>query len=389
MFLGDYLLGDIQVKGEVSNCKYHQSGHVYFTLKDEKAAINCAMFAGNRAGLAFSMKDGDNVTVSGYIDVYEKAGTYQLYARKIKREGAGALYEKFLALKAELEEMGMFSPDYKKPVPEYASRIGVVTAPTGAAIRDIQNILKRRNPGVLIVLYPAIVQGEGAAAQIAAGIKALDRYGVDVIIAGRGGGSIEDLWAFNEETVARAIFDCNTPVISAVGHETDVTIADFVADLRAPTPSAAAELASADIPAVMEKLNILEKRLHTGMDRSLERTRSRLDIYKKQLVSFRPDNVLALRKEKLKAIKKLIYIKLRQTTDENKHALELLTGRLNAASPQKKLSDGFAWLADSGGRPVASVKNVKKGDMLKIVLKDGLIDSEVIGTAETKPEGVR
>lgn len=240
MFTQDYFLQNIYVKGEVSNCKYHSTGHIYFTLKDEGGTLKCVMFAGSRRGLAFRMKDGDKVIAGGRVDVYERDGVYQFYAKEITLEGAGALYERYLALKQELEDMGMFAQEYKQPIPEFAHRVGIVTSPTGAAIRDIINVSTRRNPFIQSILYPALVQGEGAVVSIVRGIRMLDEAGVDVIIVGRGGGSIEELWAFNEEEVARAIFECHTPVISAVGHETDFTIADFVADLRAPTPSAAA-----------------------------------------------------------------------------------------------------------------------------------------------------
>ena len=247
MFAQDFMLHHISVKGEVSNCKYHSSGHIYFTLKDSTGTIQAVMFAGNRRGLRFQMKEGDNVVVTGSIEVYERDGKYQLYAREIALEGAGDLYQKYEALKRELEEMGMFAPEYKQSIPKYAKTVGIVTAPTGAAIQDIRNIAGRRNPYVQLILYPALVQGEGAVASIVQGIQAMESLQPDVLIVGRGGGSIEDLWAFNEEAVARAIFECSIPVISAVGHETDTTIADFVADLRAPTPSAAAELAVFDI----------------------------------------------------------------------------------------------------------------------------------------------
>ena len=218
MFTQDFMLSRISVKGEVSNCKYHTSGHIYFSLKDETGTINCVMFAGQRRGLAFAMKNGDKVVVQGSVSVYERDGRYQLYAREISLEGAGLLYEKYLALKQELEEMGMFAPEYKQPIPRFIKILGVVTAPTGAAIQDIRNISYRRNPYLQIVLYPALVQGDGAVRSIVRGIQMLDAYGVDVMIVGRGGGSIEDLWAFNEEEVARAIFNCETPIISAVGH---------------------------------------------------------------------------------------------------------------------------------------------------------------------------
>ena len=262
MFTQDYLLQKIYVKGEVSNCKYHTSGHIYFSLKDETGTLNCVMFAGHRRGLAFAMKNGDKVIVGGSVDVYERDGRYQMYAKEITLEGAGTLYERYLALKQELEDMGMFAQEYKQPIPRFIRRLGVVTAPTGAAVQDIRNISYRRNPYLQIILYPALVQGAGAAESIVKGIQMLDKTDVDVIIVGRGGGSIEDLWAFNEEIVARAIFECSTPIISAVGHETDFTIADFAADLRAPTPSAAAELAVDDYRSVIEAVSIYRQRLY-------------------------------------------------------------------------------------------------------------------------------
>ena len=276
MFTQDFVLQKVYVKGEVSNCKYHPSGHIYFSLKDETGVLSCVMFAGQRRGLAFRMKNGDKVVAGGSVDVYERDGRYQLYAREITLEGAGALYERFLALKEELEEMGMFAQEYKQPIPHFIHRLGVVTAPSGAAVQDIRNISLRRNPYLQIILYPALVQGEGAADSIVQGIRMLDQAGVDVIIVGRGGGSIEDLWAFNEEKVARAIFECNTPVISAVGHETDFTIADFVADMRAPTPSAAAELAVDDFRQIIRSCQDYQDRLQKSMQNKLDILRAYL-----------------------------------------------------------------------------------------------------------------
>ena len=224
MFTQDFMLNRIYIKGEVSNCKYHTSGHLYFSLKDESGTIACVMFAGQRSGLSFRMQEGQQVIVLGSVSVYERDGRYQVYAKEIVLDGAGLLYEKFIKLKKELEEMGMFAPEYKKPIPKYVRTVGVVTAPTGAAVRDIINITRRRNPYVQILLYPALVQGDGASESVVRGIRALEEAKVDVMIVGRGGGSIEDLWAFNEENVARAVFECSVPVISAVGHETDTTI---------------------------------------------------------------------------------------------------------------------------------------------------------------------
>ncbi|MEE0348847.1 MAG: exodeoxyribonuclease VII large subunit, partial [Lachnospiraceae bacterium] len=232
IFDSDFALGRIYIKGEVSNCKYHSSGHIYFTLKDNQSQLSCIMFASNRDGLAFELQEGQSVVVFGNITTYERDGKYQLYAKEIKLDGAGILFEKYMQLKKELEEEGLFAPEYKQSIPFFSNKVGIVTAITGAAIHDIQNIATRRNPYIQLYLYPAQVQGQGAAESIVRGIQVLDQMDMDVIIVGRGGGSIEDLWAFNEEIVARAIFECCTPVISAVGHETDVTIADFVADLR-------------------------------------------------------------------------------------------------------------------------------------------------------------
>lgn len=270
MFTQDFMLNRIYIKGEVSNCKYHTSGHLYFSLKDESGTIACVMFAGQRSGLSFRMQEGQQVIVLGSVSVYERDGRYQVYAKEIVLDGAGLLYEKFIKLKKELEEMGMFAPEYKKPIPKYVRTVGVVTAPTGAAVRDIINITRRRNPYVQILLYPALVQGDGASESVVRGIRALEEAKVDVMIVGRGGGSIEDLWAFNEEKVARAVFECSVPVISAVGHETDTTIIDYVADLRAPTPSAAAELAICNYRELLETIRTEQERMHRSMRRKME-----------------------------------------------------------------------------------------------------------------------
>ena len=286
------MMNRIYVKGEVSNCKYHTSGHIYFTLKDASGALPAVLFAGNRKGIGFTMKNGDNVIVLGSISVYERDGKYQLYAREILPDGEGLLYQRFQQLKKELEEMGMFAPEYKQPIPKYIRKLGIVTAPTGAAIRDIQNISGRRNPYVQAILYPALVQGDGAAQSIVNGIYALERLGVDVIIVGRGGGSMEDLWAFNEEIVARAIFECSVPIISAVGHETDTTIADYVADLRAPTPSAAAELAVYDIRELEGALLSFQLELNRAFNGKLERAEEQIRQYEGRLRLLSPQNQL-------------------------------------------------------------------------------------------------
>ncbi len=292
MFSSDFALTGITIKGEISNLKYHSSGHIYFTLKDAASQISGIMFAGDRAGLKFKLEDGMQVLCTGNVGVYEKGGSYQIYAQKFTADGIGDLYVRFEQLKKELGEMGMFDPMYKKPIPKYAKRIGVVTAKTGAAVRDIIQIAKRRNPYIEIILYPAQVQGEGAAMSIVSGIKTLDQMGLDTLIVGRGGGSIEDLWAFNEEIVARAIFDADTPIISAVGHETDTTIADYVADLRAPTPSAGAELAVFDFAKLMEDLSVYRSSLRSIMNEKIQDERQKLSLQKLKLSRYSPTAIL-------------------------------------------------------------------------------------------------
>ena len=379
MFLQDFVLKKVYVKGEVSNCKYHPSGHIYFSLKDETGVLSCVMFAGHRRGLAFRMKDGDQVVVGGAVDVYERDGRYQLYAKEITQEGEGVLYERFLALKRELEEMGMFAQEYKQPIPKFIRRLGVVTAPTGAAIQDIRNISLRRNPYVQIILYPALVQGEGAADSIVKGIRMLDEAGVDVMIVGRGGGSIEDLWAFNEEKVARAIFDCRTPVISAVGHETDFTIADFVADLRAPTPSAAAELAVAQYGKLVENAASFRERLNRGMKAKLNLERLRLDQLQMRFQYLSPESRLRERRQLLLDYEDALRDGMKWKLQEKRHVLGLYLERYKGLSPLGKLSQGYAFVADSQGRAVKTTVGIKPGDRMEISVTDGVIEVEVTG----------
>lgn len=377
MFTQDFMMNRIYVKGEVSNCKYHTSGHIYFTLKDETGALNAVLFAGNRKGLGFSMKNGDNVIVLGSISVYERDGKYQLYAREILLDGAGLLYQRFEVLKQELEEMGMFAPEYKQPVPRYIRTLGIVTAPTGAAIRDIQNISRRRNPYVQTILYPALVQGEGAAASIVNGIHALEQLGVDVIIVGRGGGSIEDLWAFNEEIVARAIFDCTIPVISAVGHETDTTIADYVADLRAPTPSAAAELAVYDVRELEGQLLSIRLELNRRISEKLERCQERVQQYEKRLKLLSPKNQLNEKRQMAADFEEKLQMRMEQQLTRRKHELELYAERLESLSPVKKLSQGYSFVADEQGRSVRDVTRLYQGELLHIHMLNGKVKAQV------------
>lgn len=377
MFIQDYVLRKVYVKGEVSNCKYHTSGHIYFSLKDETGVLSCVMFAGQRRGLAFRMKDGDRVVVGGAVDVYERDGRYQMYAKEITLEGAGALYERFLALKAELEEMGMFAPEYKQPIPRFIRRLGVVTAPTGAAVQDIRNISLRRNPYLQIILYPALVQGDGAADSIVKGIRMLDEAGVDTIIVGRGGGSIEDLWAFNEEKVARAIFECRTPIISAVGHEVDFTIADFVADLRAPTPSAAAELAVDDMAQVMYTLSSYQERFQRDMREKIEFQRVRLGQYQMRLKYLSPESRLRDRRQVLVDFEDTLRRAMDNKLQQYRHRLGIYLERYQGLSPLAKLKQGYSFVADTDGRGITSVSQVKPGDRVEISVTDGVIQAEV------------
>ena len=375
MFAQDFALSRISIKGEVSNCKYHTSGHIYFTLKDGLAAIQAVMFASRRGGLDFELRGGQQVVVKGSVEVYERDGRYQLYASQIALDGAGDLFRRFEKLRNELEEMGMFAPEYKRPIPKFARTVGVVTASTGAAIRDIINISSRRNPYVQLVLYPARVQGEGAAESIARGIEVLDRMGLDVIIAGRGGGSIEDLWAFNEEIVARAIFRCSTPVISAVGHETDVTIADYVADLRAPTPSAAAELAVFDFGQFEAQLRGAKELLARGLKRKIDGVRYQTEQYRLKLRLHDPQRQINEKRQRLVSAEDELKRLMERRLSDCRHRLALMSGRLHGQSPLEKLSRGFGFITDEEGRRVDHAASVRPGDRLSIRLADGQIEA--------------
>lgn len=380
MFTQDFMLNRIYVKGEVSNCKYHTSGHIYFSLKDESGTIACVMFAGQRGGLSFRMAEGQQVIVFGSVSVYERGGTYQLYARQIRLDGEGVLYEKFQALKKELEEMGMFAQEYKKPIPPFAMRVGVVTASTGAAVQDIMNISRRRNPYVQLILYPAQVQGEGASESIVKGIHMLEQAGVDVMIVGRGGGSIEDLWAFNEEIVARAIFDCSVPVISAVGHETDTTIADYVADLRAPTPSAAAELAVWDIRLFDQRLQETALQMNRQMDRQIQVSRLRLQKYEARLRYLHPGNKLREKRQILVDLEDAMRRDIEQKIQRARHQLAIYIEKMRGLSPAGKLNQGYSYVEkESGGsrEAVKSIRQVEKDMELHIYVSDGVIRARV------------
>ena len=377
MFTQDYLLQSVHVQGEVSNCKYHSSGHIYFTLKDKKGTLSCVMFAGNRKGLDFTMAEGQQVIVEGSIDIYERDGKYQLYARKIKKDGAGALFEQFERLKQELLERGLFAKEYKQPIPKYIRTLGVVTASTGAAIRDIINITKRRNPYVQIILYPAIVQGDAAPASIVQGIRALEQLGVDVMIVGRGGGSLEDLWAFNTELVAQAVFDCSVPIISAVGHETDTTIIDFVSDLRAPTPSAAAELAVFDESYLLEQLNGMQTQLQEAMRQKIYMAKMQMGQKEQLLKSLSP--MAMIREKKFQCIRceEVLNEIMNRKIRDKKHQLQLQIERLGGLSPLQKLQQGYSYVADNENKNIRSISQIKEDDILRVYVTDGAIVAKV------------
>lgn len=377
LFAKDYALTDIYMKGEVSNCKYHTSGHIYFTLKDSKSQMACVMFAGNRSGLNFQMKEGQSVIVHGGISVYERDGKYQMYAKEILLDGTGALYERFEQLKRKLLEEGLFDQSHKKPIPFFSKRIGIVTASTGAAIQDIINISTRRNPYAQLILYPAIVQGEQAPASIVEGIQRLDELGVDVIIVGRGGGSIEDLWGFNEEIVARAIYACKTPIISAVGHETDTTIADYVADLRAPTPSAAAELAVCNITEVFGKLKEYNLTLNRSFQRKITEYRNQLERYKLKLDFNNPGNQILQKRQYLMDMEDKLYTLFSNKLKDSRHKLALYMEKMNGLSPIYKLNKGFAYVTDAKDHALIQVDQVNPKDLITVKVMDGDIYAQV------------
>ena len=380
MFAQDYLLNSVSVKGEVSNCKYHSSNHIYFTLKDDRGTLSCIMFAGNRGGLSFQLREGQQVVVNGSVDIYERDGKYQLYAKTITLDGTGLLYARFEQLKKKMQEMGMFASEYKQPIPQFSKKIGIVTAPTGAAVQDIINIAKRRNPYVQLILYPAIVQGEQAVPSIIKGIGVLEAAKVDLIIIGRGGGSIEDLWAFNEEAVANAVFNCKVPIISAVGHETDFTIVDFVSDLRAPTPSAAAELAVYDVNHIIGKINDYQYSLKRSMEQKIRKYRFFLENTQVKLQYLSPRN--QIREKRMFSIKmeETLQEDMRRILLKKRHRLELYIEKYKGLSPLNKLQQGFSFVSTQDGKAIIDIEKVSVGERIDIQVKNGSIQADVVST---------
>ena len=378
----DENLGAILVKGEISNFKNHYTGHLYFTLKDENSLIKCIMFKSYAERLAFKPKDGMKVMVFGAVSVFERDGVYQIYVKSMMEDGMGDLHEQFEQLKAKLEKEGLFDESHKKPIPLYPKVVGVLTSQTGAVIRDIINVSTRRNPNVNIKLLPVPVQGKGAENKIAEAIKIMNENKIaDVLILARGGGSIEDLWPFNEEVVARAIYESQIPIISAVGHETDYTIADFVADLRAPTPSAAAELAQGDIYEIIKKLNTYQDRLKQALKKKVEIMRLRYEKIMASRVftdSTRNINEKYLYIDnKTRQLENAIQKKFKESQNKT---INFIT-KLDALSPLKTLTRGYS-VVEFNGKIIKSVNEIKKNDAVSIRLEDGHLGAKITNIIE-------
>ena len=376
---GDEMLANVYIKGEISNFKRHYSGHLYFTLKDETSLIKCVMFKSYTNYLNFEPKDGMSVVILGSVSVFERDGVYQVYAKGMEPEGVGALYKAYEKLKAKLSEEGLFDEAHKKPIPILPRAIGVVTSKTGAVIRDIINVTTRRLPNVNIILYPAAVQGEGAAQTIVNGIKYFNKAkNVDTIIIGRGGGSLEDLWPFNEEITARAIYESDIPIISAGGHETDFTIADFVADLRAPTPSAAGELAVPDVLEVRWKLENINKRLANSLRKKVENMRIKYDNLKNSRALKNPYDALRQKMIVCDNLYKNIENNFSLKVKDRHIKLVGLIGRLENLSPLKTMLRGYSIVENLDGKVIKSVNDLSKDDEISIRLNDGKRKAKIL-----------
>jgi len=371
-------LTDIYIKGEISNFKAHSSGHFYFTLKDEGSALKCVMFRSSAMSVGFKPENGMKVTAHGRISAFVRDGAYQLYCDTMEPDGVGSLYIAFEQLKKKLEAEGLFAESKKRALPKIPSRVGVVTSPTGAAVRDIINVCKRRFPYAEVIIYPALVQGEGAVASVAAGIEYFNTYSLaDVLIVGRGGGSIEDLWAFNSEAVARAVAASVIPVISAVGHETDFTICDFVADRRAPTPSAAAEIAVPDIIELKQKFYNIISRESVVLSKRFENLRAHLERLEKSRPLVSPMNTIEDRRMAVASVTERLDICEKHIIERKKAQLSSAAAALNALNPLAVLSRGYSAVFDGDGRVVKSVESINVGDLIELKLSDGSVSAAV------------
>lgn len=378
MTKADPFLTNLYVEGEVSGVNYNSRGHIYFNLKDDRAAMSVAMWKSFRdTGIDFTLKDGDKVVIRGYFNLWKERGTISIVARSIKKQGQGELYQKFLELKEKLEDKGMFDSMYKQPIPKFANRIGVVTAPTGAVIHDIIRNARIQNPGVEIILCPAIVQGAGAAKSIAKAIRQIDALGLDLLIVGRGGGDIEDLWCFNEEEVANAIFQAKTPIISAVGHETDTTIADFVADLRVATPTEAAKKACFSMADTKDELYRREEEFDYRMNDILHRKRMQLEKYGETMKSFSPEEKLKALRERMTYLENAMHQRMQYAMEGARQKISSLAGLLDAASPAKRLSGGYSFVTTSKGTRLTEASQVNVGDDISLYLQKGVLKASV------------
>ena len=366
----------IKLRGEISNFTNHRSGHFYFTLKDDASAIKAVMFKGNNAHLRFTPENGMRVVATGRLSVYERDGVYQMYVTDLSPDGVGALYIAYEKLKKKLEAEGLFDQSRKMPLPRYPRSVGVITSPTGAAVRDIINVTGRRFPLAEIKVFPALVQGEGAEATLMAGIEFFNReQNADVIIIGRGGGSIEDLWAFNSEALARVIARSSIPVISAVGHETDFTVCDFVADMRAPTPSAAAELAVPDADDLRRMLRNAMSAMERTLSSDIKRKRDRLSAISGKRVMRSPDSFLDFRREALDRISERVYNAWDRGTERRRSKLASLAGRIDALSPLAVLTRGYGAAFGEDGKPITKATALPKGKRFTLKLSDGTVNA--------------
>lgn len=374
----DFILKNLNVKGEISNLKFHSSGHIYFSLKDENSKVNCIMFKNNAVNLDFRLEEGMKVEIKARLGVYHKEGTYQLYCENIKKAGIGELFEEFHKLKKELSEEGIFDQKYKRALPKFPKRIGIITARTGAAVRDIINVIQRRNKSLDIILYPAKVQGENAADSIIEGIRYFNNEkSVDVIILGRGGGSIEELWAFNNRDLAYEIFNSRIPTVSAVGHEVDFTISDFVSDMRAPTPSAAGELVS---PSLQEMINdLLNKKefLHRAIDRKFLNAKKDVDLLHKGLKGNNPKHIIEKRIKEVNSLEEKLNFLGKRKIDKAKDELIALNSILQTLNPLNTLGRGYSVIMDKEDKVINEVSELKKNDMVKVIMKDGSVNIDI------------
>ncbi len=381
----DDFLCSVAVRGELSNFKRHTSGHLYFTLKDESSELSAVMFRTSAERLTFAPRAGMRVTVYGRISVYEATGKYQIYVSSMTNDGAGALYEQYMRLLERLKGEGLFLQERKRPIPRYPKRVGIVTSPTGAAIRDMINVTGRRFPSADLLLSPALVQGAGAPADLCRALGMLDALGeCDVIIIGRGGGSIEDLWAFNDESVVRAVAACNTPIISAVGHETDTTLCDLAADLRAPTPSAAAEQAVPDRYSLLQAIDARADKMDRALRASVDRYAARVALYSRQINALSPQSKLALGKSRLNSCRELLNSAMEQRLKGAQSRLAASTAHLDAVNPLGLIKRGYSITTDGGGALVSSVKKIEVGGRINVRLSDGIIEAKVENTKRQK-----